>query len=113
MSQITTHILDTSKGLPASGIKIVFEKSLPGDKWMMLGNGITNQDGRISDLLKADAILDPGMYRMTFETAPYFAAQQLQSFYPFVQLVFEIKDTKHYHIPLLLSPYGFTTYRGS
>ena len=53
------------------------------------------------------------MYRMTFETAPYFAAQQLQSFYPFVQLVFEIKDTKHYHIPLLLSPYGFTTYRGS
>ena len=108
MSQITTHVLDTSKG-----IKVTFE-TIPGlNEWIALGNGVTNADGRVSDLLKTDVILSPGIYRMTFETADYFSRQKLKGIYPYVQLVFEISDGKHYHIPLLLSPYGFTTYRGS
>ncbi|MBK6445175.1 MAG: hydroxyisourate hydrolase [Bacteroidetes bacterium] len=113
MSQITTHVLDTSKGSPAQGIKVTFETISGLNEWIALGNGVTNADGRVSDLLKTDVILSPGIYRMTFETADYFSKQKLKGFYPYVQLVFEISDGKHYHIPLLLSPYGFTTYRGS
>ncbi|HRH66741.1 MAG TPA: hydroxyisourate hydrolase [Bacteroidia bacterium] len=113
MSQVTTHVLDTSTGIPAQGIKVTFEMLSGNTDWVMLGNGSTNSDGRISDLLKADAILSPGTYRITFGTSDYFSKQGLKAFYPYVQLVFVISDNKHYHIPLLLSPFGFTTYRGS
>lgn len=112
MSQITTHILDTSTGKPAKGVSIVLEQKLDGT-WKKLAGGITNTDGRISDLLSPDTILKPGIYRMIFDTKSYFIAQQVKAFYPGITVEFEISDSSHYHLPLLLSPYGYSTYRGS
>lgn len=113
MSQITTHVLDTSKGTPAQGIKISLQKPDGADKWETITSGITNSDGRIADFLPKETTIPPGIYRMLFETAPYFKQSGTRAFYPFVPVVFEIFDTEHYHVPLLLNPYGYSTYRGS
>ncbi len=109
MSQLTTHILDTSKGKPAKGILITLYNS----KNELLAKGITNDDGRIGDLLPADQLLEKGIYRLIFETASYFSEQNIKAFYPRVTIEFEITDNSHYHVPLLLNPYGYSTYRGS
>ena len=113
MSQITTHVLDTSLGLPAEGISIVLEKSVDDEKWDKIADGVTNKDGRISDLLTDDTMLEPGFYRLVFNTGAYFKKTAVKGFYPSVSIVFEITDEKHYHVPLLLNPYGYSTYRGS
>ena len=112
MSQITTHVLDTSRGVPASDLAISLFH-LKNDKWLELANGRTNEEGRISDLLSQDLILSPGSYKMNFETQAYFDTFGESSFYPNVEITFSIKDANHYHIPLLLSAYGYSTYRGS
>jgi 5-hydroxyisourate hydrolase len=112
MSQITTHILDTTKGKPAPGVHII----LYGDHnngWNEIAKGITNADGRIADLLAKEKTLQPGVYKMKFDTEEYFAGLSVQTFYPFVEIVFEITGAEHYHIPLLISPFGYSTYRGS
>lgn len=111
MSQITTHILDTSIGKPAAGISIVLQQEKNG--WNIISNGITNSDGRISDLLLKEKVLDAGIYRLVFDTASYFKKQNIETFYPQVIIEFEIKDASHYHVPLLLNPFGYSTYRGS
>ena len=113
MSQITTHVLNTMTGKPASGIKIILEELDVNRRWIDLASGITNSDGRIADLLDAGTPLENGIYRMVFETQQYFDQQDLKSFYPEIPIIFEITDQSHYHIPLLLSPYGYSTYRGS
>lgn len=101
-------------GKPAAGIAVTLEVKTGADEWKLLANGITNADGRIGDLLSDQSELKQSTYRLTFQTASYFQARGINCFYPFVQLVFEIKDPKaHYHVPLLLSPYGYSTYRGS
>jgi 5-hydroxyisourate hydrolase len=112
MSQITTHVLDTSLGKPASGIAISLHRHLLND-WDMIAKGITNADGRIADLLPKEVVLPFGTYKMKFETATYFAATGTKSFYPLVEIIFEITTTEHYHVPLLLNPFGYSTYRGS
>lgn len=112
MSQITTHILDTTKGRPAVGV-IIDLYSGSNDEWKLLTRGVTNSDGRISDLLKDDTVLQRGIYKMRFETKDYFDKEQVTSFYPYVEIIFEIQSTDHYHIPLLLNPFGYSTYRGS
>lgn len=112
MSQVTTHILNTATGKPAAGVALRLEQKAGAD-WQILGQGITNADGRVADLLAKDTIPEPGEYRMIFETAPYFEAQNIATFYPLVEIRFYIRDAAHYHIPLLLSPFGYTTYRGS
>jgi 5-hydroxyisourate hydrolase len=112
MSQITTHILDTTKGKPASGVSISLYQQHNED-WKEIGIGSTNNDGRVMDLLKKDALLDLGIYKMRFETCEYFDKQGIQSFYPVVEIIFNITTTEHYHIPLLISPHGYSTYRGS
>ncbi len=113
MSAITTHILDTARGRPAAGIAVTLE-GRAGGGWKVLGRGKTDADGRVRDLLAAGSRLEPGPYRLTFEVAPYFRAQNIDPFYPEVAVVFEVRAiTEHYHVPLLLSPYGYTTYRGS
>ncbi len=114
MSLITTHVLDTSRGQPASGVKVTLELAREGQAWQVVTSGITNQDGRIGDLLPPDARLTVGIYRLTFDTRDYFQQHNLQSFYPYIPIIFAIQQaTEHYHVPLLLSPFGYTTYRGS
>lgn len=113
MSAITTHILDTARGKPASAVPVVLEFE-EGDGWKELGRGRTDDDGRVRDLLPADFNLTAGSYRLTFDTSRYFSAQKVESFYPVVTIAFVVVDAaQHYHVPLLLSPYGYSTYRGS
>ncbi len=112
MSQITTHVLDTSIGKPAQGIAIALELNNSGN-WKKIASGVTNTDGRIGDLLPNEKILDAGVYRLVFNTASYFENQDIKTFYPQVTIEFEIIDASHYHVPLLLNPFGYSTYRGS
>lgn len=112
MSRITTHVLDTSSGRPASGISIQLYVNITG-RWKLTAEGKTNENGRIGDLLKQDEILPNGIYKMKFETELYFKEKHIKSFYPYVEIIFQIDSDEHYHIPLLLSPYGYSTYRGS
>jgi 5-hydroxyisourate hydrolase len=113
-SFITTHVLDTSRGKPAAGVTVLLElKSTSGD-WSKVATGTTDHDGRINNLFPDGIPLEKGMYRLTFETLSYFRSVQSESFYPYVQVVFEVKEASaHYHIPLLVSPFGYSTYRGS
>jgi len=112
MSQITTHILDTSLGKPAAGITIRLLLQ-EGQHWKEMARGITNADGRITDLLPATTIITPGIYKLRFETQPYFEIHSVTTFYPFVEVAFYINGSEHYHVPLLLNPFGYSTYRGS
>ena len=112
-SPITTHVLDTSRGCPATGLAISLSSVEADGSFHEIGAGTTDQDGRIADLLPAGE-LDVGRYRITFHTAAYFETIGTSSFYPVVHVDFEIMDAKqHYHVPLLLNPYGYSTYRGS
>jgi 5-hydroxyisourate hydrolase len=113
MSGITTHVLDTSRGRPAAGVPATLEVEAAGG-WKLLGKGTTNSDGRITELTPKETPLSAGVYRLIFDTGRYFAGQQLDAFYPQVTIVFRVEDTsQHYHVPLLLSPFGYSTYRGS
>jgi 5-hydroxyisourate hydrolase len=111
MSQLTTHILDTTLGKPAEGITIALYKEMDG--WKEMAKGVTNADGRITGLLQEGTLLPHGNYKLRFDTKPYFDKQSVSSFYPFVEIVFTISSSEHYHVPLLLNPYGYSTYRGS
>jgi len=112
MSQLTTHILDTTKGKPARNVTIILYRS-EEDLWVEVAKGITNNDGRIADLLQKNVLLEKGNYKMRFETKAYFDKEGIATFYPFVEIVFTITTQEHYHIPLLLNPFGYSTYRGS
>ena len=112
MSQITTHILDTTKGKPASGITIILYHG-ENDEWTEITRGQTNTDGRIAALLPKEHVLEIGIYKMRFETKDYFDKDRIPTFYPYVEIVFDIQSGEHYHIPLLLNPFGYSTYRGS
>jgi len=112
MSAITTHVLDTARGRPAAGMRITLEVR-SGTAWTPLGAGVTDDDGRLGDLAPAGP-LPAGVYRLTFHTGEWFAAEHAESFYPEVSVVCDIRDQSgHYHIPLLVSPFGYSTYRGS
>jgi len=113
MSQITTHVLDTSSGKPAQGLRISLQSGDDDQQWNEIASGSTDNDGRISDLLPGDLVLEPGVYRMVFQTGDYFGQKDIPTFYPETAVVFSTTDSSHYHIPLLLSPYGYSTYRGS
>ena len=113
MSGITTHVLDTSRGRPASGVPVVLEICAE-DGWRELARATTDGDGRVRQLLPAGSSLIGGTYRLTFRTETYFAAHEVEGFYPQISIVFEVRDgAQHYHVPLLLSPFGYSTYRGS
>lgn len=112
MSQITTHILDTTRGKPAQGVSISLHQQKGAD-WLKLAEGKTNADGRIADLLAKETVLPIGVYKMRFEVQPYFEALGITAFYPFVEIIFNLNEGEHYHIPLLLNPFGYSTYRGS
>jgi 5-hydroxyisourate hydrolase len=112
MSQLTTHILDTTKGKPAEGVTIILYQG-GNDEWNEIARGTTNSDGRIKDLLDSNNTLEFGIYKMRFETKDYFDKTTTSTFYPYVEIVFDIQSSEHYHIPLLLNPFGYSTYRGS
>jgi len=109
---ISTHILDVVLGIPAVGITVTLERQTEGG-WEEVGGDVTDDDGRIGDLL-GGARLAPGVYRATFDVGSYFEEAGRERFYPFVSVVFDVSSAeRHYHVPLLLSPFGYTTYRGS
>lgn len=109
---VSTHILDTAIGRPASGVAVVLSE-LQGEIWGEIGSGLTDLDGRCRTLL-GDGRLQAGTYKLRFATAEYFGAQKITGLYPYVEIVFTVSDpAQHYHIPLLLTANGYTTYRGS
>ncbi len=114
MSPITTHVLDTARGRPAAGVVVILEQAAGGQGWTELARGTTDADGRLRDLLREHTGLAGGVYRLRFGTGAYFRSQGVRGFFPEVQVTVELEaGTGPYHIPLLLSPYGYSTYRGS
>ena len=113
MSGITTHVLDTARGRPASNVPVRLDiRSEAG--WQEIGRAETDADGRARQLLPPGVVLAAGVYRLTFAIETYFQAQGIEGFYPEASIVFHVRDAaQHYHVPLLLSPYGYSTYRGS
>ena len=110
VSQITTHVLDTSTGIPGKDISIRLQ-ALRNNIWQTIAQGITNSDGRIPDLLPQERTLKPDTYKMVFDTGSYYA--NTKTFYPKVEIIFNTFDETHYHVPLLVNPFGYSTYRGS
>lgn len=109
MTGITTHILDTSLGKPATGVGVSLER-LDDDSWLLLAQSSTNADGRCQDL---SAEPPSGVYRLTFSTGEYFKQQDRSTIYPEISILFECHDGAHYHLPLLISDNSYMTYRGS
>lgn len=113
MSAITTHILDTSLGKPAAGVNVSLDFR-QNEEWVSAGRGTTDNDGRVKGLLSSDFTFQEGRYRISFAVSDYFDRLNTESFYPYVEIVFVVRDaSSHYHVPLLLNPYGYSTYRGS
>ncbi|QLY32203.1 hydroxyisourate hydrolase [Nocardia huaxiensis] len=106
MSTLSTHVLDAVRGTPAAGIGVTLLDAGGTES----ASGTTDADGRIAAL---GGELTPGTYRLRFDTGPYFAARHVDTFYPEVTIAFTVTDARHYHVPLLLSPFAFSTYRGS
>lgn len=112
-SPITVHVLDTSRGKPAARVAVTLEQA-EGKEWRELAKGKTDDDGRVETLLPKNKPVTAGIYRVTFESGAYFSESKTRTFYPRITVFFEVVDPKeHYHIPLLLSPFGYSTYRGS
>ena len=112
MSKITTHILDTSKGKPAQSVTIILYHGT-NDQWEEITRTKTNQDGRAPELSNQDHSDKEGLFKLRFETKDYFDRDQITTFYPYVEIVFEVSRGEQYHVPLLLNPFGYSTYRGS
>ncbi len=113
MGRISTHILDISRGRPAAEVPVALERVNEDGNWQELGRAFTDADGRVEGFADAGP-LQAAVHRLRFDVAEYFRAQGATSFYPFVEIVFEIaRAEEHYHVPLLLSPFGYSTYRGS
>lgn len=113
MKRISTHVLDITQGKPAKDVPVRLERQ-DGSAWLLLASTRTDQDGRCSQLLSEEEALLPGTYRLTFDSAAYFTALKLEGLYPLVEVTFLIREGEEtFHIPLLLSPNSYTTYRGS
>jgi 5-hydroxyisourate hydrolase len=112
-SLLTTHVLDLRLGGPAAGVAVCLERRDAAGEWLLLARKFTNDDGRVPDLLAAGE-LSLGVHRLRFDTGGYFTAQGVEHFYPQVVVEFEVTDLgRHHHVPLLLSPFGYSTYSGS
>jgi 5-hydroxyisourate hydrolase len=114
MSSITTHVLDTARGRPAPGVHVALERREADGQWSRVGDGHTDADGRLRSLTPEHSPATPGIYRLSFDTGRYFTALDIRTFYPNVTVTFEVPEQGgHYHVPLLLTPFGYSTYRGS
>ena len=111
---MSAHVLDLVRGKPAADVPVRLEKQDPAGDWRVLASARTDQEGRCPQLLPEGADISAGVYRLTFDTASYFAQQRMVALYPVVDITFQVQaGESHFHIPLLLSSYGYTTYRGS
>jgi 5-hydroxyisourate hydrolase len=114
MKRISTHILDLTRGSPASGVPVRLARQEITGNWQMLKTARTDQDGRCGQLLPEGDGLATGLYRLSFDTASYFGEQKIAALYPVVEVTFQVRDGEsQFHIPLLLSANGYTTYRGT
>jgi len=114
MSTISTHILDTSRGAPASGVAVCLEFQNTDESWTELSHAWTDTDGRVKPFFLVDRPVSNGTYRLVFDTEPYFSSLSISCFFPQVTVVFNVDEgSQHYHVPLLINPYGYSTYRGS
>src|SRR6185436_14577110 len=114
MSTISTHILDVARGAPAGGVAVSLATQNTDESWTTLSNAWTDQDGRVKPFFLVSEPIQSGTYRLVFDTESYFSGLEVDSFFPQVSIVFRIDDTaQHYHVPLLISPFGYSTYRGS
>ena len=114
MNRISTHVLDLAHGRPAKNVPVRLERRDLSGEWIRLASSSTDGDGRCAQLLPDGEMVRPGLYRLVFDTASYHDAQEVEGFYPVVEITFHVKEGESaFHIPLLLSPYGFSTYRGS
>jgi 5-hydroxyisourate hydrolase len=114
MSTLSTHILDTSRGQPAAGVGVKLETLNAGEGWSQLGQAQTDEDGRVKTFVLREPQLTAGTYRLVFAIGEYFEALNQRTFYPEVAVSFRIEGgSEHYHVPLLISPFGYSTYRGS
>ena len=110
---ISTHVLDLSSGRPAAGVSVRLDHH-DGARWLPISDGKTNADGRLPTMVASAVPLPAGKYRLIFDTGAYFAARHLDTFYPRTIVEFmAAEESAHYHVPLLVSPYGYSTYRGS
>jgi 5-hydroxyisourate hydrolase len=114
MKRVSTHVLDTALGRPATGLPVRLERREKSGNWLLLASAQTDQDGRCNQLLPDENVLSAGLFRLTFDTESYFAATKIAALYPVVEVTFEVRvGETHFHLPLLLSPNGYTTYRGT
>jgi 5-hydroxyisourate hydrolase len=114
MSRISTHVLDVFLGKPAKGVSVRLERREHSGDWIALFSARTAADGRCAQLLPANESLTAGVYRLNFDISSYFQAQEIATLYPLIEVAFQVLEGEsEFHIPLLLSPYGYTTYRGS
>jgi 5-hydroxyisourate hydrolase len=114
MNHISTHILDIARGLPANDVPVQLEWQQTPGTWRVLASARTDRDGRCANLLAEGAALPAGLYMLAFDTASYYATHNIQGLYPAIQIAFVVREGEtHFHIPLLLAPNGYTTYRGS
>lgn len=112
--QLSSHILDITQGKPAPNVKITLSKQDKSGEWVIIDEKKTDENGRIKDFLREGAeVTHRGIYKLTYHTAPYFERLGQKSFYPFIEVVFELQDDSHYHVPITLSPFGYSTYRGN
>lgn len=114
MKRISTHVLDLVRGRPAADVAVRLERQDSSGDWQLLTSARTDHEGRCPQLLPDDADLSGGIYRLVFDTGSYFTLQKLVTLYPVVEILFQAQEGEsHFHIPLLLSPNGYTTYRGT
>jgi 5-hydroxyisourate hydrolase len=114
MNRISTHVLDIAQGKPAHGVPVRLERKETSGGWIPLGSSRTDRDGRCGQLLPENEGLRAGVYRLSYDTASYHLAQKISALHPVVEITFQVRDGEsQFHIPLLLSPHGYTTYRGS
>ncbi|XP_053662373.1 5-hydroxyisourate hydrolase, partial [Anopheles marshallii] len=115
MQKLSTHILDTTRGKPATEVPVTLHYRTSSQTWTKISTGITDSDGRFrSFFTEGQSALEKGVYKLHFDVGPYFRGRSVESLYPFIEIVFTVADPlQHYHIPLLLNPFGYSTYRGS
>lgn len=111
--QLSSHILDITSGKPAANVVITLYKKDQNNNWMQVDERRTDRNGRVGDFLQQKNSPNTGQYKLVFQTSQYFKNLGQKTFYPYIEVVFEITDEQHYHVPITVSPFGYSTYRGS